>query len=154
MEGKWIGIVEGTNKGDIALTLSEKDGKLSGFVFVNDIKFQSVAAKIDAAISRDGKTLTGRATEFQPVSESNPKTGTLEAEILEDGLELKGKWKTDIGTEGNFLAFKRIGEQNSQQTAPTAFISKPVNLPPCRLGVNKLAGLLGLMMKDIAFGVE
>ncbi len=154
MNGTWMGTIDGTNKGSISLVLSEQGGKISGLILVNDIKFQSVSAKVEVAVSRDGKSLTGRTFEFQPIAEGNPTKGTISAEILENGLELKGEWKTDIGTQGAFVAFKRIEDQDSKPAAPTAFISKPVNLPPCRLGVNELAGLLSLLMKDIAPDVQ
>ncbi len=152
MNGTWMGTIDGTNKGSISLMLSEQAGRLSGLILVNDIKFQPVSAKVEVTVSRDGKTLTGRTFEFQPAIEGNPTRGTISAEILENGLELRGEWKTDIGTQGAFVAFKRV--EDSKPPAPTAFISKPANLPPCRLGVNELAGLLSLMMKDIAPDVQ
>lgn len=150
MKGKWIGIIDGTNKGQCILELQEKYGKTEGAVFIYDIKYRSLNAKIE--IELKDKKFTGRAYDFKPNSDGSPKEATIKGEILEEGEEINGEWSTDIASKGNMHLFKH--KENFVNPMPTAFLSKPINLPACKLDAREFAGLILLIIKDINLGVQ
>jgi hypothetical protein len=150
MQGKWIGIIDGTNKGQCVLDLQEKDGKTQGVFFIHDIKYQNLNAKIELEIKNN--KFTGRAFDFMPRIEGNPTSANIKGEIAEAEEEIKGEWNTDIDTKGTLHLFKH--KESFVNPAPTAFISKPVKLPACKLDARELGGLLALMMRDIEPSVQ
>jgi hypothetical protein len=151
MKGKWIGIIDGTNKGQCVLDLQEKEGKTEGSFFLHDIKYQNLNGKLELEI-KDNK-FTGKVFDFTPNTEGNPKSASLKGEIGESGEEIKGEWSTDVGTKGTLHLFKHK-EEVFLSPVPTAFISKPFKLPACKMDARELGGLLALMMKDIAPNVQ
>jgi hypothetical protein len=52
MKGKWMEIIEGTNKGQCVLELQEKDSKTEGTVFIYDIKYQNLNAKVEIELKK------------------------------------------------------------------------------------------------------
>src|SRR3989339_1713040 len=144
---KYIGIIEGTNKGHCVLSVDRVDGKIQGNLFIHDIHNQNLNAKIDFV--EKGNTFQAKAYDFNPDTEGNPKTAELTGQIMEDGKEMFGEWKTDIKTEGTFRLFKHEEDLPVQASLPKAFLSKTVNLPACKLGINELAGLLMLIKQDV-----
>lgn len=150
MKGKWIGIIDGTNKGQCILDLQEKEGKTEGSFFLHDIKFQNLNGKLELEI-RNNK-FTGKVFDFLPNTEGNPRSADLKGDIGESGDEIKGEWSTDIGTKGTLHLFKH--KEAFVNPVPTAFISKPFKLPACKMDARELGGLLALMMRDIAPNVQ
>ena len=150
MIGKYIGIIDGTNKGQCVLEFYEKNGKTDGLIFIYDIKYQNLNAKVDIEI--EGNKFLGKAHDFKPDTESNPKIAEIKGKFFEDGEEIKGEWKTDIETEGSFHLFKH--REAFVNPVPTAFLSKPINLPACKLDARELAGLLLLIIKDMDSSVQ
>ena len=150
MIGKYIGVIDGTNKGQCVLNLQEQNGRTEGFIFIYDIKYPTLNAKVELEIKDN--IFHGRAHDFKPELQDNPKTAKIHGEISENGEEIKGEWETDVETEGKFHLFRH--KETSVSPTPTAFVYKPIKLPACKLGIKEFAGLLMLMMKDIEPSVQ
>lgn len=106
LDGKWTGIVGGTNIGKTSLTLQQNGSAVSGeFVFL-DLLVVPVRARIAASLS--GRVLDGTLSGFSPAGPVpsgvvTPNSGRILGVVEEDGNKVSGFWITNIGTGGGFV---------------------------------------------------
>jgi hypothetical protein len=106
LDGKWTGIVGGTNIGKTSVSLRQNGSAVSGEFVFQDLFVVPVRAQIVAALS--GRILEGTLSGFAPVGAVppgavTPSGGRMLGIVEEDGHKITGFWMTNIGTAGGFV---------------------------------------------------
>lgn len=124
----WFGTIWGTSRGTILVQLERRDNTLVGGLTI-----------IEPGIGTARTSVTGNWTQSDVIeatlgvftSDSNvplqmPTTGKLRGIFSATDNTLKGKWETDAGTRGDFIAVLDI-------SSPTALQAQPSQPPPVQL---------------------
>lgn len=111
---KWTGIISGTNRGLVFLDLDiNKENHISGSFNVYDADTISLSGKVRGEL-KDNKIIA-KLADFSPKHDGSPKEGHIECVMSDDKKEMKGKWSTDINTQGDCILY-RLSTSEKQPT--------------------------------------
>lgn len=98
--GYWTGEIKGTNQGGLTLDIRQEGSELFGTATLSE------PALGEYEYSIQGKAASEMSLRLVPVRKSgNFNLGSVQAICsIDDDGQLTGRWKSDIGTEGIFLA--------------------------------------------------
>ncbi len=146
---QWAGHIYGTNTGDIYLEFDDPvdDAKLSGSLSIMDRHFGLGRYRVTGNFT-EGLTLTGTSeTQRQGVEAGDI---SIEGKLVEDG-NLRGNWRSTLGTAGTFVAFPHAlkGKERAHAAGidvPEQFFTSRVTLGALRLyadGIREVAEAIG-----------
>jgi hypothetical protein len=142
--GKWFGIIDGTNKGQMVAEFTESPDGIVGQAVLYDIAYGDTRMRL--AGSRVNNHIDITLTHFESTAPAVPGSGQAHVEVAADGNEIRGTWNTDIGTNGTMTLFRYAVRPQPPATAPLAFTTKVIPLPACILDRESLAGLVRVAM--------
>lgn len=102
--GYWIGKIEGTNQGGFTLDLQQEDKTLKGIVSVAEPSLGQYKYEATGYLTDDNSI----SLDLNPIWQSggiNLGNAKVIATLKPDGT-LSGRWQSNIGTEGIFIATK------------------------------------------------
>lgn len=103
---RWVGYVQGTNRGKIFVRMKSLNDALTGDIVFKDIAYGTAAAKIKGRLNSSQITADLFDFVFEKRFPLEPQTGHISMTISEDNNEVSGVWATDIGTHGQCRLFK------------------------------------------------
>jgi hypothetical protein len=110
LDGKWLGIVGGTNIGKVSVSFQQTGNQVSGQFTFQDLVLVPLRADFFAVIlSR--RLIDGGLQRFVPLQAipqglNLPSSGRMLGIIEEDGRKISGFWITNVGTGGGFAIFR------------------------------------------------
>lgn len=150
----WAGRVYGTNTGNLFAEFdTPADNRVTGTVRLMDAQFGLTVFNVSGSFD-DTLRLRGEPTQVQP----GVTAGTIEitANLTPQG-QLKGEWKSSLGTAGTFEAYPHDTPPPDQRVTGTAaipeqFFTSSVPLGTIRLYARDLWDLIQFIRKDFVIG--
>ena len=152
---QWAGHIYGTNTGDIYLEFDDPvdDLKLTGSLSIMDRHFGLGRYSVKG-IFGDGLTLTGTPEKHKDGVDSGEIAVT--AKLVEDG-NLRGNWKSTLGTAGTFVAYPhalatRERAKASGDIAPEQFFTSRASIGALRLYAEGIKDLAEAITREFSSG--
>lgn len=99
----WKGHLTGTNRGRVTLRFDQDKESIQSQVILDDFQFGPTRLELTGKLS--GKRAALRLTDFQGKAPVRPLNGQLILNFDADYKSAKGRWITDIGTQGTVRIF-------------------------------------------------
>lgn len=103
---RWLGYVQGTNRGKIIVRMKSLNDTITGDVVFKDVAHGTAAAKIKGKLTNSQITANLFDFVFAKPLPLEPQAGQISMTISKDNSEVSGAWATDIGTNGQCHLFK------------------------------------------------
>src|SRR5438093_7859790 len=109
--GSWFGHIAGTNRGAVSVVLQQgASGQfVVGRAHIRDGAYGALHGLIDGQF--DGHQLKARITTITSNAPVSPTVVEIVAVLDPAGKELKGEWKSDIGTSGTLMLTRDAQDQ-------------------------------------------
>lgn len=149
----WAGRIFGTNTGNVFLELGGTDDVITGTARLMDTVFGLSVYRVSGTFD-DTLRLTAAPTQVEPGIDA----GTIEvtAALTPEG-NLRGEWRSSLGTAGTFEAYPHDGAAEAQRSAGTSQVpeqvyTSTVALGALRLYANDLWSLAQFIKKEFLIG--
>lgn len=150
----WAGRVYGTNTGNLFIELDASGDKITGTLRMMDALFGLAVYRLNGSF--DGGTLRLHGEPIQPPAGSNVGSIEATATLTPEG-QLRGEWRSSIGTAGTFEAYPHDVPPPDQRTEGTTQVPEQLytsNIPvgAVRLYAKDLWELTQFIRKDFVVG--
>lgn len=150
---RWAGHVYGTNTGNLYADFDSEDGVVTGTIRLMDLAFGLTVFSVTGTF--DG-TLRVRGDPAQVPQ--GVQAGALEVTaVLTPEGNLRGEWKTAIGTAGTFVAYPHDVPEAGEATQAVGSVPEQLYMSTARIGALRLFGtdvlsLIQFLRKDFLVG--
>lgn len=147
LEGNWVGIISGTNNGDVFVEMRQNNETLSGITRINDKVFGTTVYHFTGKVDGNDIVMEMKPQEKQKLSSAavyvNNRPVTIQVpttnfgDVVANGIikddTITGKWTSSIGTGGTFEIAR--GDKVAINNAKTAerqlnrsFVMMPIDM--------------------------
>ncbi len=149
----WAGQVYGTNTGNLFLEFDTVEPVVAGTLRFLDNKFGPVLYQIEGKFD---DRLAASGTPLQTKPEVQVGDIVIEADLTSEG-QLRGTWKSSIGTGGTFIAYphdtSRSNHGPGQASAiPEQLYTANITLGAIRLRTEAIGEMVDFVKREFVFG--
>jgi len=108
IEGKWSGVIQGTNQGRVFVEIQQDESNLQAKVHINDHDMGVYSYYGAGRIEDDHITLNLQPGDVTPSMLAGPVTG--DARLIAANT-IKGSWSSTIGTIGEFVVYRSTEDE-------------------------------------------
>jgi hypothetical protein len=148
----WAGRLFGTNTGNVAAELNGEGDEVTGEVRFLDDRLGAVVYSVRGSFDGANISLTGEVVKSPEglVNGAVTITGSLNP-----AGEVRGQWKSDIGTGGTFVLYPHDAPQRAAADGlPEQLSSRPRTVGAVRLYADDVRELISLLGRDFSPGIR